>query len=65
MPNELIQTNISRFKAFQEDIIKQNKLYSKAYVKAILGCVEQFEYVSNPPKKRDLMFVKGSQQQIT
>uniref|UniRef100_A0A3Q2CET8 Tumor necrosis factor alpha-induced protein 2-like n=2 Tax=Cyprinodon variegatus TaxID=28743 RepID=A0A3Q2CET8_CYPVA len=34
---------LQRFKAFQEDIIKQNKLYSKAYVKAILGCVEQFK----------------------
>ncbi|KAK5618005.1 hypothetical protein CRENBAI_023494 [Crenichthys baileyi] len=33
---------LQRFKAFQEEIIKQNKCNSNAYIKAHLGCVEQF-----------------------
>uniref|UniRef100_A0A3Q2QIK4 TNF alpha induced protein 2 n=1 Tax=Fundulus heteroclitus TaxID=8078 RepID=A0A3Q2QIK4_FUNHE len=41
---------LQRFKALQEDIIKQNKIHSKAHVKANLGGVEQF---------RDILQRKG------
>ncbi|XP_063353744.1 tumor necrosis factor alpha-induced protein 2-like [Pelmatolapia mariae] len=33
---------MQRYKEFHEDIIKQNKLHSKAFIKANLSCVEQF-----------------------
>lgn len=32
------------FKNFQNEIIKQNKLNSRPFVKAKLSCVEQFRY---------------------
>lgn len=34
------------FKNFQNEIIKQNKLNSRSFVKAKLSCVEQFRYTS-------------------
>ncbi|XP_031729063.1 tumor necrosis factor alpha-induced protein 2 isoform X1 [Anarrhichthys ocellatus] len=43
---------MQRFKIFQNDVIKQNKLNSRPAVKANLGCIEQFRDVLN--KKRHL-----------
>uniref|UniRef100_A0A3P9AYT6 Tumor necrosis factor alpha-induced protein 2 n=1 Tax=Maylandia zebra TaxID=106582 RepID=A0A3P9AYT6_9CICH len=37
-----------RYKEFHEDIIRQNKPHSKAFIKANLSCVKQFRYVSDP-----------------
>uniref|UniRef100_A0A3P9AZZ6 Exocyst complex component Sec6 n=1 Tax=Maylandia zebra TaxID=106582 RepID=A0A3P9AZZ6_9CICH len=41
-----------KYQKFHEDVIKQNKRHSKAFIKANLSCVEQFRYVSDP--KHDL-----------
>ncbi|XP_041828814.1 tumor necrosis factor alpha-induced protein 2 isoform X2 [Melanotaenia boesemani] len=43
---------VQRFKAFQEDIIMQNRPNSKAYIKANLGSIEQFRDVIQ--RKEDL-----------
>uniref|UniRef100_A0A3P9AZC2 Tumor necrosis factor alpha-induced protein 2-like n=1 Tax=Maylandia zebra TaxID=106582 RepID=A0A3P9AZC2_9CICH len=47
---DVIQVQL--YKEFHEDIIRQNKPHSKAFIKANLSCVEQFRYVSDP--KHDL-----------
>ncbi|XP_063355688.1 tumor necrosis factor alpha-induced protein 2-like [Pelmatolapia mariae] len=43
------------YKEFHEDVIRQNKRHSKAFIKANLSCVKQFRFVSDPhdlfPKK--------------
>ncbi|XP_040917097.1 tumor necrosis factor alpha-induced protein 2 isoform X2 [Toxotes jaculatrix] len=44
------------FKSFQDDVIRQNKANSKAFVKANLGCVEQFRDVLN---KNDHLFLEN------
>uniref|UniRef100_A0A3Q4I8B0 Exocyst complex component Sec6 n=1 Tax=Neolamprologus brichardi TaxID=32507 RepID=A0A3Q4I8B0_NEOBR len=43
---------MQRYKEFHEDIIRQNKRHSKAFIKANLSCVKQFRYVCDP--KHDL-----------